>query len=760
MRTLSFILLGFFFITFSATGRQVNIIPQPSAIELKKGAFTLANDLVIGYDNASLEPAAGYLRDILQRGTGYTIQIRNGKGDISLSLSDIQGSEGAYELVVSKTGIRLTGNTYGGVISGISTLRQLLPYEIELPATANRNMKWTIPALVIKDQPRFSYRGLHLDVSRHFYSKKEVEDLLDLMALYKLNKFHWHLTDDQGWRIEIKRYPLLTEKGAWRKFNNQDLGCMELAKEQDNPDFGIPSDKIKIVNGDTLYGGFYTQDDIREVVAYAKVRGIDIMPEIDMPGHFLAAIQNYDSISCFPEHGWGPSFSSPVCPGKESAMNFCKNVYSEVFSLFPYDKVHLGADEVDKTNWKKCPDCQRRIRENGLKNEEELQAWFVKEMEKFFNAHGKKLVGWDEIEEGGLSPTATIMWWRGWVPQAVPMATATGNEAIITTTDRFYFDYQQDKNTLAAIYNYEPVMNGLSDKQKKLIIGVQANVWTEYIPTVARMQYMIMPRMMALSEICWVDPAGKNLKQFENKVYAQFPRLDDMKINYRIPDMQGFFKSNMFIGKTRVKVISGYPKASIHYTTDGTFPTLSSPLYKKPVRIDKTTHFMFRYFRPDGRKSDIYNTTYIKGEYSAAKDTVLTGEGLLVTWHEYRGNSCREIEKAPVNGQYTVSDVSIPANVKGNIGLVITGYMHIPAKGIYTFRLLSDDGSILYIDGEQVIDNDGPHSPREVVGMKAFKPGWHPVKVLYFDSNGGTLKMKITDAKGNPVPQEKGFFMH
>lgn len=762
MKTVILAFLSLFVIVSCTQQKQeiIAVIPQPEKIEQGSGHYQLKNELTIGVGNPQLSAAANYLKGFLTHATGYEINIINGKGDLSLELADISGNEGAYQLNVKKSGIEIIANSYDGTISGIATLRQLLPLEIELPAKENQNVQWTVPAVTISDEPRFSYRGLHLDVSRHFFTKEEVEDLLDLMAMYKLNKFHWHLTDDQGWRIEIKQYPLLTEKGAWRKFNSQDLGCLKLAEDQDNPDFKLPPEKMKVVNGDTLYGGYYTQDDIREVVAYARERGIDIIPEIDMPGHFMAAIENYDGISCFKQPSWGTVFSSPVCPGKDSTIKFCKNVYSEMFNLFPYEYVHLGADEVDKTNWKKCPDCQRRMHENGLKTEEELQAWFVKEMEKYFNQNGKKLIGWDEILEGGLSPTATIMWWRGWVPESVPKATSSGNRAIITTTDRFYFDYKPDKNTLKKLYEYEPVMEGLSDAQKKRVWGAQANIWTEWIPSVSRMQYMIMPRMLALSEICWHDTTQNNWNRFQQKVDVNLRRFDLMKLNYYISDIDGFYASNMFIGQTEIKLKSGYDKATIRYTSDGSFPNQNSELYTAPIRIDKSTDFIFRYFYPNGKKGDMYKAKYIKGEYTPAKDTTLTQNGLAAKWYLYRGNSCLAIEKAQLNGTYTVPKVMIPDEVKGNIGLVITGYVNVPEKDIYTFKLLSDDGSMLYVNNELVINNDGPHSPREIVGMKALDKGYHPIKVLYFDSNGGGLRLTILNSKGEEVRNNEGLYMY
>ena len=375
--------------------RDASIVPLPNQIQQSGNAFVLTPNTTIGTTDPELQPAAQYLKEILSAATGYDLQVKEGKGTITLAKANIEGKEGAYTLSAKSDRIDITGNSYGGVIAGIESLRQLFPPQIESKQIVD-SVAWVIPTAEIQDAPRFEWRGIMLDVSRHFYTKEEVKELLDLMALYKMNKFHWHLTDDQGWRIEIKKYPLLTEKGAWRTFNSHDRSCMKSAKSEDNPDFLIPENKLRIVEGDTLYGGYYTQEDIKEVIEYAKVRGIDIVPEIDMPGHMLAAVSNYSGVACTDKVGWGTTFSSPVCPGKESAMEFCKNVYSELIDLFPYKYVHIGGDEVEKANWKKCPDCQKRMRDNHLKTEEELQSWFIHDMEKFFNAKGKEMIGWDE----------------------------------------------------------------------------------------------------------------------------------------------------------------------------------------------------------------------------------------------------------------------------------------------------------------------------------------------------------------------------
>ena len=742
----------------SATPPEVHVIsliPEPNEIQQTDGEFILKGG-TIGVADKQLLPAADYLAGLLSRSTGYIYKVGEGGGDITLAVGDIPGKEGAYTLDVIPEGIQIKGNTYGGVIAGIETLRQLLPPEIE--STEVLAVVWSVPAVRITDSPRFEWRGMMLDVSRHFYTKEEVKEFLDMMALYKLNKFHWHLTDDQGWRIEIQQYPLLTERGAWRTFNSHDRSCMALAIEQDNPDFEIPEAKLQIVQGDTLYGGFYTQEDIKEIVAYAAVRGIDVIPEIDMPGHMLAAVDNYSGVSCFRETGWGRTFSSPVCPGKETALQFCKNVYREIIPLFPYKYVHLGADEVEKANWKKCPDCQNRMKTEGLKTEEELQAWFVHDMEKFFNENGKELIGWDEILEGGLSPTATIMWWRNWHPQSVSEATAKGNQAILCPNASFYFDVQQDKQTVRNVYEYNLIPDSLSDAQKALILGVQGNIWCEWIPSRERMQYMAMPRMMALAELAWSAPANMNWEDFTRRMVEQFPRLNTLNINYRIPDLEGFHATNVFVGEGTVSVGCLDPGAEIRYTIDGSIPTLESQQYTTPMDIAETTDFTFRTFRPNGKKGDIVKTCYINSDYAAASTEVPAHNGLKAVWYDYKGDRCAEIDSAPVKGVYEIDDVQIPAEAKGDIGLVISGYFNAPEDGIYTFVLLSDDGSTLTVGGVRVVDNDGPHGPREIAGQKALAKGLHPIELRYFDQNGGTLHLKVLEPEGKILPVGSGIY--
>ena len=425
---------------------------------------------------------------------------------------------------------------------------------------------------------------------------------------------------------------------------------------------------------------------MKEVIAYAQVRGIDIIPELDMPGHMLAAVSNYDGVSCFEETGWGSTFSSPVCPGKDSALEFCKNVYTELIELFPYEYVHIGGDEVEKTNWKKCPDCQARMKEHGLKTEEELQAWFIHEMEHFFNSKGKKMIGWDEIIEGGLSETATVMWWRSWAKLAPSQTTGQGNDLIFTPNAPFYLDYAQDKKSVLNIYNYEP-MKAVPDADKQhLVKGVQGNIWCEWIPSRERMHYMAAPRMLAIAELGWSANDRKDWADFQVRMADQFGRLNVMDVQYRIPDLEGFLKTNVFIGEKKVDITCLDPSVSIHYTTDGSIPTLESPKYDGNLVLTETTDLTLRVFRPTSKRSDIVKTHFEKTEYSPATTAAPSNPGLKATWYDFKGKTCAEIAAAPVKKTYRVEDVTIPRGVKSFIiGLTYKGYINIPEDGIYSF---------------------------------------------------------------------------
>lgn len=731
---------------------QVNLVPAPQKVTVGTGEFNLAQGTTIAYSSAALKPAAEYLQVCLQRYAKVNATLVAGKqGDIRLTTKKGIAKDG-YQLNVKANGIDINAANYSGTLSAIATLNQLL---------LQNDGKAAIPTVAVTDAPRFNWRGFHLDVSRHFFTVDEVKEIIDLMALYKLNRFHWHLTDDQGWRIEIKKYPLLTEKGAWRIYNNQDTACMQLAARDDNPNLLIPKKNTRVENGDTLYGGYYTQDQIRDVVAYAKQRGIEIVPEIDMPGHFLSAIENYEGLSCFPTIGWGQYFTTPLCPGKQKVLDFCKDIWSEIFKLFPYEYVHVGGDEVRKDTWKECPDCQKRIKDNHLKNEEELQSWFIHQMEAFINKNGKKMMGWDEILEGGLSKTATVTWWRTWVPDAPSQVTAQGNDVIFCPGSPMYLSQAEEKTSMRSIYEYDKEMlKGMNAKQKQHVIGVQGNMWCEYIPTRERVLFQYFPRILALSELAWTKPELKDYDEFYSRLPKQFAMLHKLNVPFRTPSLDGVYHVNAFTTEGTMAVSCADPLATVRYTTDGSFPNKDSQLYNGSVKVDETTHFILRTFAPNGLAGEMLKADFLKqGLLEPVKiDASKLTQGLNAAWYNYRGEKCREIHKAPFNGNYAANDVVIPEGVKGNIGLIITGYLHVPEDGVYTFSLMSDDGSWLKIDGNMVVDNDRPQSPHEEVSQQALKAGLHKIEVRYFDSNGGMLRLWVFDTKGQKMQPADIYF--
>ena len=482
--------------------KGIDVIPMPRSVEYHSGNFTISPETKF-YTNLSAESRQA-LTDYLEGtslGSVPFAESATGNNGIELNLCDssiVTGNE-AYRIEIDKKGIRLSASTETGIFYGLQTLLQLL----------NNSDNKTLPALTINDSPRFPYRGLHLDVSRHFFDKEFVKKQLDAMAYFKMNRLHWHLTDGAGWRIEIKKYPRLTSFAAWRPFdklNDWWVGGRTFC-EQDDP---------------RAVGGYYTQDDIREVVAYAAERHITIIPGIEMPGHSEEVLATYPELSCSGK----PYVNADFCIGTEKTFEFLENVLLEVIDLFPSEYIHIGGDEASKSSWKTCPRCQKRMADEHLNSVDELQSYMIHRIEKFLNDHGRKIIGWDEIIEGGLSPTATVMSWRG--EEGGIKAVKAGNQAIMTPGKYCYLDAFQDAPntqpmaiggylTLEKVYSFEPVPDSLSTKEAELILGVQGNVWTEHIPTPEHYEYMIYPRILALAEIGWSPSEVKKWDNFHTR---------------------------------------------------------------------------------------------------------------------------------------------------------------------------------------------------------------------------------------------------
>ena len=562
-------------------GRNIvsDIIPEPSEIHMAGGYFHLPDTLETGCPDSSFLSLDKAFKALVPD-TEFRLNVSD-KGGLTIRKQD-GIAEGGYRMKVSRRGILIEAADYGGAVSATATLGQMVS-------------DGRIPCCTIQDSPRFGWRGFMLDVSRHFFSKEEVMDLLETMASYKFNRFHWHLTDDQGWRIEIRKYPELTDNGAWRDplAHNHDIICARIAESMEDPSYVLDHSKVVIRDGKEVYGGFYSQEDIREIVAYAGALGIEVVPEIDMPGHSLKVVESYPELSCGGVARWGKDFSVPLCPGNDGLLQFAKDVYSEIFSLFPFGYVHIGADEVEQTHWKTCPKCQARIKSEGLADENGLQAWFVKEMQGFFAANGKKLIGWDEIVSGGAPSEATVMWWRGWRPDTRTTAVENGHELIVSSSEFLYLGGEQDRNSLMKVYNWDPVADGLAGLEEK-VLGIQAHLWAETVPTFANACNRIFPRLFAVSELAWSDPALKDAVHFNRRVLLHLRKLEEKGMNYRIPDLSGFCDVNVFVDSVRIDVEKPFEDMTVRYTADGTIPRSSSPIYDSPLTISSNTTLHYR----------------------------------------------------------------------------------------------------------------------------------------------------------------------
>ena len=517
------------------------------------------------------------------------------------------------------------------------------------------------------------------------------------MALYKLNKLHLHLTDDQGWRIQIKKYPQLTEEGAWRTFDLNDSACMILAKE--NPDFDIDSAHIIHRDGKTLYGGYYTQDQMRGIIAYAAARHIEIIPELDMPGHMMAAIKIFPYLSCTGQPGQGKLFSVPLCPCKETTYQFAENVYKEIFALFPSKYVHIGGDEVDKTSWENSADCKNVMQKEGIKNVNELQSYFNKRMEKFFDKNGKQMIAWDDVLEGGVDSSIVIMYWRGWVPKAPVEAANNGNKVIMAPGNPLYFDQFPDKSSLYNVYHFNPIPKELSASAAQNIIGIQACLWTERVPSEKRADFMTMPRMTAMSEVAWTA-SSRNYQSYLERLKNQYHRWDMMHIHYRLPDLTGFTDNNVFIDSTALNVQKPLPDLTIHYSTDGTLPTRQSPTLPAHFKIYHSQTIKLAAYTPYGNRGDIYSLNYAKEKRAPpVTETGVLQNGLKCLYYVGSFEGTKGMLSVTPTQTFHVKDVEVPLAVNApTFGLQYRGYIDLPETGIYSFYLTSDDGSLLSID--------------------------------------------------------------
>lgn len=719
----------------------INIIPVPAELTVTDSLqFTLTGNTVISVGSVDFANVAAFLTTKVQTSTGYALTVAQKTPEANFIALEIDtrvpvGNEG-YLLTSTEKGVTIKSRTPQGAFYGVQTLLQLLPAEIESPVIV-KDIEWSLPCVDIKDEPRFKYRGLMLDPCRHFQSVEFVKKQLDVLAMFKMNKFHWHLTEDQGWRIEIKKYPKLTETGSVR------------------------------TEGDgSVYGPFfYTQEQIKEVVAHAAKLYIDVIPEIELPGHALAALTAYPEFSCTggpfkqPRIEWGVE-EDVYCVGNEATFGFLQDVIDEVVELFPSEYFHIGGDECPKVRWEKCPKCQARIKAEGLtakdghSSEERLQSYTIARIEKYLNSKGKKLIGWDEILEGGLSSSATVESWRG-IDGGLAAANA-GNDVIMTpNSGGMYLDHLQGAaeveptsiggySTVEKVYNFDPIPAGMPEDKQHFIIGAQTNIWTEYMLTEAHTEYMIYPRVVALAEVTWSPNSRKDWADFQKRLGNALVRMDLHGINYHIPMPEGVLSQNIvYVGDNGTEVVfTNTRNLPMVYTLDGTEPNANSTLISGPVKVTGNGEIKVATLLPSGKMSGVRAIPFekqelapvvesrkIEGDVKLAKDqkpvqgaVLKVAEGLYADPAKY--SEARFGKDTTVKALF---DRKLWDQKKPSLA-IFEGFVEMPEDGVYTFTSDMDE---LWIDGVKIISNDKLSRHYKTKAQKALKAGKHSYKLVF-----------------------------
>lgn len=710
--------------SLSFAQENLTLIPAPVKLVKHPGVFVFSKLTVIQADKEA-DRSVKCLREFLTRklrlnnsilaagskmAPGATALILTSKGAGNLP------SEG-YKLSINASRITITGKN-SGLYHGVQTLIQLL---------SNSTMSTVkLPCMEIDDYPRFAYRGMLLDVARHFSTVDEVKQVLDLMAAYKLNYFHWHLVDDQGWRIQIKGYPRLTSLGAVGNYTNPNAPAT-----------------------------YYTQEEIKEVVRYAAERYITIVPEIEMPAHSTAALKAYPEFRCEIPVGTATDdlrfYNKLYCPTAQT-FEFLENIIKEVLPLFPGKYIHIGGDEATKLPWKTSSFCQQLIRDKNLKDEHGLQSYFIQRMEKFINEKGKSIIGWDEILDGGLAPNATVMSWRG---ESGGIAAARQKHDVIMSPlpNGLYFDYPQSTSKqerirnvyapLAKTYSYDPVPGILNSDEKKYILGVQGNIWTEVMPTQARREYMMLPRMFALAEVAWTPVHVKNYDDFSvNRLPAHLSRLDASGINYRVPT--AIADTVMFGERFRLNLAKPFPGSRIYYTLDGQRPDDSKAEYHSPIELElkrgQKVELQTLVVTPYGRRSIISSTTLYNRPVSPAVSYKGSKPGTKFRLFKESFTSTEQFRFVTVADSGLADSLPVPDFNKSNkaFGVIYEGVFPAENEGLYQFFLTSDNGAQLFIDGELVIDNDKQHTLFELQAPFPLTKGYHKYLIKYFDKYGSS----------------------
>ncbi|MEP7095073.1 MAG: family 20 glycosylhydrolase [Flavobacterium sp.] len=608
------------------TEKDIQIIPKPTQLLITKGVFEFSKSTKFIAVSEFQKEISNVLINKFEKAAGFRPEFSTAipPGNYVQFKVDETLEKEAYILDVNTKNITITAKGKAGFIYGLESIRQLLPVVIE-SKNVLPNQKWQIPNLVINDKPRFQWRGLMLDLSRHFFDKNYVIETIDRLAMHKMNVLHLHLVDDQGWRIEIKKYPKLTEVGAWR-VDQENLAWN--ARLTVNPD------------EKGTYGGFLTQEELKEIVKYAAAKNIEIIPEIEMPAHVSSAIASYPELACFDQHIGVPSgglwpITDIYCAGKETTFEFLQNVIDEVITIFPSKYIHIGGDEATKTNWEKCPHCQKRMKDLGLKNTHELQSYFVKRMEKYINSKRKKIIGWDEILEGGLAPEATVMSWRG--TKGGTDAAEQGHDVIMTPESPCYFNFYQGPqneeplafdayNPLSDVYKFDPVVATMTPEQAKHVLGGQANLWAEHLATPKASEYMIFPRLAALAEVLWSPKEKRDWNDFTTRLPVLLDRYDYLGITYAKSAYLVTASSTANIAKKEVNVTlkNEFPNPDIRYVLGDKNIDHNAIKYTTPIVFNGTTILKASLFQNDKPIGKTFTDTIIFHKAVGTKVMYLT----------------------------------------------------------------------------------------------------------------------------------------
>ena len=660
---------------------EVDIIPKPSSYLRFEKEFIIDKNTTISF-NEDFKISGNFLKTFILNGSNISIKPKKKNASISFKKIDTLSEEGYY-LKMHPNNIVIEAATDHGAFYAVQTLRQLMPASLENGSFNKDRIR--IEAVFIEDTPKFPYRGMHLDVGRHMYSVDFIKKYIDALAMLKMNTFHWHLTEDQGWRIEIKKYPKLQEIAAYR----------------DETLVGHYGDQPHQFDG-KKYGGFYTQDEIKEIVAYAEERFVTIIPEIEMPGHSQAAIAAYPELGCTGEQvgvakKWGV-FEEIYCT-KDETFNFLEDVLDEVLELFPSKYIHIGGDEAPKTRWKSCPNCQAKIKNEGLKDEHELQNYFITRMEKYLNSKGRQIIGWDEILEGGLAPNASVMSWRG-TNGAVEAAKA-GHNVVMTPTSHCYFDYYQSDGEdeplaiggylpLEKVYGFNLIPEELTKEESKYVLGAQGNIWTEYIPTEDQVEYMAFPRMLAMSEVLWSNPEQKDYADFVKRVENFHKRLDALDINYanHLYEIEGNMISEN--GSSFYQLNTLTEGKMIRYTLDGSEPDKNSNAYKSQIPITENLVLKAAVFNDKERLGKVFTQNINYHKAVGAKITIdkkphkaYSGSGVEGLINGISGSDKRYGDKEWLGFWGDDIEITIEFEEPTKVNSIETRFYNAPGQWIY-----------------------------------------------------------------------------